>query len=322
MNKENLVTEFKDLKIAVIGDVMLDRYLHGVVSRISPEAPVPIVHIKNTREVLGGASNVAANLAGLGCKVYMGGVVGDDSNKVLLESLMDEKNINHTGLVVSTERSTITKARILGGQQQMLRMDFEEIGDLSPDESTKLKEWFSKLLSEGLNGVIVSDYAKGVCSDEFCQWIIKKANNSKIPVLIDPKGKEWNKYNGCTFITPNLKELSEVIGYTCENIDKNVETAACIIKDKYNIANVVATRSEKGITVVTDNEIIHDPAAAKEVFDVSGAGDTVAATLLTCIVAGNNLENSVKIANIAAGVVVNKVGTYPIHNNELMNELK
>ena len=321
MEREFLKCGIHDIKIAVIGDVMLDRYLHGTVSRISPEAPVPIVNIKKTREVLGGAANVAANLAGLGCQVFMGGVIGNDSNKVLLEKLMEQQNIDYSGLVASLDRSTITKVRVLGGQQQMLRMDFEEVGDLTSDETDKLKEWLKTLLDNGINGISISDYAKGVCSSEFCQWVIKKAHEYGIPVLVDPKGKNWNKYQGASFITPNIKELSEIVGYSCPNENDAVVDAAISIKRKYNIENVVATRSEQGITVVSSQKVYHDPAAEKEVFDVSGAGDTVAATLLAMIAGGIELEKAIKLANKAAGIVVNKVGTYPVKNSELMMEI-
>ena len=202
-----LAEKIQDLKIAVIGDVMLDRYFHGEVKRISPEAPVPVTKINREKSVLGGATNVAANLAHLGCKVFMGGVTGDDDNRVLLEKLMDDAGIDYTGLVKSDKRKTITKLRVIGGTQQMLRLDFEETGDLFEEETAALSAWLENLLASGLDGIIVSDYAKGVCSDNFCQWVIVQGNAHNIPVLIDPKGADWTKYSGCDFITPNLKEM-------------------------------------------------------------------------------------------------------------------
>ena len=207
-----LAEQIKNVRVAVIGDVMLDRYFQGEVKRISPEAPVPVTRITKINSVLGGAANVAANLAHLECKVFMGGVTGDDENRVLLERLMDEAGIDYSGLVKSAARKTITKLRVLGGNQQMLRMDFEETGDLHPEEIIELRRWLENLLDKGLDGIIVSDYAKGVCSDEFCQWVIAQGHAYNIPVLIDPKGADWQKYSGCDFITPNLKEMCEAAG--------------------------------------------------------------------------------------------------------------
>ena len=316
-----IMNEIKKQRIAVIGDIMLDRYFYGNVTRISPEAPVPVNRIYKMKSVLGGAANVAANLAKLGCQVFIGGVTGDDENLPLIKQLMDELSINNQGLVVSSHRKTITKIRVLGGQQQMLRMDFEETGELLSDESYALKAWFSELLDEGLDGVIISDYAKGVCANDFCQWVIKEAHYQNIPVLVDPKGDNWNKYTGCDFITPNLKELGDISGKTIPNEDTIVVDVAQDIRKSYSIQNIVVTRSEKGITVVNDDGVIHNPATAKEVFDVSGAGDTVAATLMACIAGKQSLADSIYVANRAAGIVVGKVGTYPVSGQELIDSV-
>lgn len=316
-----LTESIQKLKIAVIGDVMLDRYFYGEVKRISPEAPVPINRIKRTASVLGGAANVAANLAGLECQVFMGGLTGDDDNRRQIEQLLQEAHIDFSGLVKSQKRSTVTKLRIVGATQQMLRLDFEEVGDLEPEESQLLCNWFADLLDKGLDGVILSDYAKGVCSEFFCQEIIKTARAYHIPVLVDPKGSDWYKYRGCSFITPNLKEMCEAAGQTVPNEDADVKRLAAAACSRYNIDNVVVTRSEKGMTLVGKNLVLHKPATAIEVFDVSGAGDTAAATLLAAVVGGMPLDEAVHLANKASGVVVSKVGTYPIHRNELLKEV-
>lgn len=316
-----LAEKIHNLKIAVIGDVMLDRYFYGEVKRISPEAPVPVTKINNINSVLGGAANVAANLAHLDCKVYMGGVTGDDENRVLLQQMMEEAGIDHSGLVKSSSRKTITKMRVLGGNQQMLRLDFEETGDLFPEEIKELSSWLENLLDEGLDGIIVSDYAKGVCSDSFCQWVIKQGKAYDIPVLIDPKGADWSKYTGCDFITPNLKEMCEAAGCEKDNDDAAVVEMAQTARQKFRIKNVVVTRSEKGMTLVNEQEVLHSPAAAREVFDVSGAGDTVAASLLAAAAGGLKLADAVYMANRAAGIVVGKVGTYPVHRDELLKDL-
>ena len=316
-----LTKEIQKLKIAVIGDVMLDRYFKGEVQRISPEAPVPVNRIKNVRSVLGGAANVAANLAGLQCSVYIGGVTGNDENRELLEKLLKEQKINCSGLFKSKNRKTITKMRVIGGAQQMLRMDFEETGELFASETDALKKWFGNLIKKGLDGVVISDYAKGVCAEKFIQWIIATAHKAKISVLIDPKGNDWKKYRGCDFITPNLKEINEVLGTNYANVDQDVVAMAKQVEKKYDIKNVVVTRSEKGITLVNKQKIIHSPATAMEVFDVSGAGDTVAATLLAMVSGGLTVEQAVFAANRAAGIVVSKVGTYPIHRDELLQNV-
>lgn len=316
-----LAEKIADLRIAVIGDVMLDRYFHGEVKRISPEAPVPVTKITDIKSVLGGAANVAANLAHLQCQVFMGGVTGDDDNRVLLERLLSETGIDFSGLVKSEARKTITKLRVLGGSQQMLRMDFEETGDLHPQEIVRLRAWLAELLDAGLDGIIISDYAKGVCSDEFCQWVIGEAHAYDIPVLIDPKGADWTKYSGCDFITPNLKEMCEAAGCQKDNEDAAVVEMARAAKNKYRIKNVVVTRSERGMSLVNDTQELHCPATAIEVFDVSGAGDTVAATLLAGVAGRLELADAIYMANRAAGIVVAKVGTYPVHREELLRDL-
>ncbi|HIU63731.1 MAG TPA: D-glycero-beta-D-manno-heptose-7-phosphate kinase [Candidatus Avacidaminococcus intestinavium] len=300
---------------------MLDRYFYGEVKRISPEAPVPVTHVKKVESVLGGSANVAANLAQLGCQVFVGGVTGDDANRVLLEEMLAKLVINYDGLLKSSERATITKMRVIGSKQQMLRLDFEEIGDLSPESIDFLKEWLANLLDQGLDGIVISDYAKGVCSDFFCQKVIKLAHAYNIPVLVDPKGTDWHKYTGADFITPNLKELSEVKGNNISNEDSLIVEQAKDLRQQYTIKNLVVTRSEKGMTLVGDRKPIHAQATAKEVFDVSGAGDTVAAVLLAAVAGGIELQKAVELANLAAGIVVSKVGTYPVRRSELLKEV-
>ena len=277
MNCTTFVAEkIQDLRIAVIGDVMVDRYFYGEVKRISPEAPVPVNRVKKIESVLGGAANVAANLSNLGCKVFVGGVTGDDDNRKILEGLLEKEKIDFSGLVKSRYRSTITKMRILGARQQMLRLDFEEVGDLFPEEADAIKQWLLKLMEEGIDGIAVSDYAKGVCSDAFCQWVIRMATAHGIPVLVDPKGPHWEKYEGCTFITPNLKEMCEAAGQTVPNEDGPVLQIAQMARERYRIKNVVVTRSEKGMTLVGEKRtVIHCPASALENSRVASIACTV-----------------------------------------------
>ena len=318
---EFLTGKIQKLKIAVIGDVMLDRYFYGEVKRISPEAPVPVNKVNKITSVLGGAGNVAANLALLDCQVFLGGVTGNDANRAILEKKLQDININCSGLYASATRETITKLRIIGSRQQMLRLDFEEVGDLTSEEVHFAEDWFTKLLASGLDGIIISDYAKGVCSAEFCQQVIRTARAANVPVLVDPKGSDWQKYTGCTFITPNLKEMCEAGGTVVPNEDEPIVKLAQAAGEKFSIDNVVVTRSEKGITLVHKDLVLNEPATAQEVFDVSGAGDTVAATLLAAIAGGLSKEDALVLSNKAAGVVVSKVGTYPVHREELLKEI-
>jgi D-beta-D-heptose 7-phosphate kinase/D-beta-D-heptose 1-phosphate adenosyltransferase len=316
-----LTEEVHKLRIAVIGDVMLDRYAYGEVKRISPEAPVPVNRVTRLASVLGGAGNVAANLAGLGVSVFVGGVTGRDDHRHVLEKQLQDAGINFSGLFPSPRRSTITKMRIIGARQQMLRLDFEEPGDLDEEEETKMLDWLRKRLDDGLDGIILSDYAKGVCSDHFCQMVITQAHSAGVPVLVDPKGADWRKYMGCDFITPNVKEMCEAAGRVVPNVTSALTELAAEARDRFHIANVVVTRSEKGVTLVGEKETITKAATAQEVFDVSGAGDTVAAVLLAAVAGRLSLPDALELSNKAAGIVVSKVGTYPVHREELLKEI-
>lgn len=318
---ELLTEKITHLRIAVIGDVMLDRYAYGEVRRISPEAPVPVTRVKRLTSVLGGAGNVAANLAGLGVQVYVAGMTGEDDHRRVLEKKLRELGVDYSGLIASPKRSTITKMRIIGARQQMLRLDFEEPGDLLPDEEQALLQWFRKHLDEGLDGIVLSDYAKGTCSDRFCQMVITQARAAHVPVLVDPKGSDWAKYRGCDLITPNVKEMCEAAGKIVPNVTPALVELAQQARETFDIRYVVVTRSEKGVTLVGKDDVITKAATAQEVFDVSGAGDTVASVLLAAISGKLSLADALELSNKAAGIVVSKVGTYPVHKEELLREI-
>lgn len=318
---ELLTEKNTHLRIAVIGDVMLDRYAYGEVRRISPEAPVPVTRVKRLTSVLGGAGNVAANLAGLGVQVYVAGMTGEDDHRRVLEKKLRELGVDYSGLIASPKRSTITKMRIIGARQQMLRLDFEEPGDLLPDEEQALLQWLRKHLDEGLDGIVLSDYAKGTCSDRFCQMVITQARAAHVPVLVDPKGSDWAKYRGCDLITPNVKEMCEAAGKVVPNVTPALVELAQQARETFDIRYVVVTRSEKGVTLVGKDDVITKAATAQEVFDVSGAGDTVASVLLAAISGKLSLADALELSNKAAGIVVSKVGTYPVHKEELLREI-
>ncbi|WP_251440711.1 D-glycero-beta-D-manno-heptose-7-phosphate kinase [Veillonella intestinalis] len=317
---EFLTHKLPELRIAVIGDIMVDRYVFGDVGRISPEAPVPVNRVTDVKEVLGGAANVANNLANLDCHVFLGGVAGTDSHGDLLTHLLETEHINHEGVLRLSSRQTTTKMRILGGRQQMMRLDFEEPEAVSEQEAKQLLAWLSELCEIGLDGIVISDYGKGVCTPAVLKAVITMANAKGIKTIVDPKGNDWSKYSGATFITPNVKELSEYIGRSLDNTDEAIVTAAKETLAQVSFDYVVATRSAKGITIVSqEGKVWHNPATQQDVFDVSGAGDTVVAMIITAMAAGLTVRGTLHVANAAAGVVVSKVGTYPIHRQELLD---
>lgn len=303
----------------VIGDLMLDRYLIGEVERISPEAPVPVVLLKQENERAGGAANVAANLSLLGIRTTMAGIIGDDAEGRALLDMLRELNID-SAIVTSQQRPTVTKTRILGGHQQMMRLDKESRLAFTESENNALHEQVSQAIAQKPDVIILSDYAKGVLSDALCQAVIAQAKALGIPVLVDPKGRDYTKYQGATALTPNKKETSEACGIDAMDTDRLLQAAADL-SDHLGLAFLAVTRGEEGISLLEQNETIHIPAAAKQVFDVSGAGDTVIATLAAGLVHGLSHRQAFELANIAAGIVVGKVGTVPVNREELLAEL-
>ncbi|GCL68962.1 bifunctional protein HldE [Veillonella tobetsuensis] len=317
---EFLTNSLPNLKIAVIGDVMVDRYVFGDVSRISPEAPVPVNRVSSVKEVLGGAGNVASNLANLDCHVYLGAVAGVDDHGRVLDKLLIADGIDTSGLIYDNNRSTITKMRILGDRQQMMRLDFETITPITTDEEERLIFWLDGLCQQRLQGIVISDYGKGVCTPTLLQEVFRLAHTYNVQTIVDPKGADWSKYDGATCITPNVKELGESLGRLIPNEDASVIEAAKEVLGKLNIQYIIGTRSAKGITVVAkDGRTWHNPATQQDVFDVSGAGDTVVAMMISCLASGLSMRLALHIANGAAGIVVSKVGTYPIHRQELID---
>lgn len=307
-------------RILVVGDVMLDKYFYGEVTRISPEAPVPITHVMSSKETLGGAANVAHNLALLGCATDIAGFVGEDYHCQSLLDKFAERGISYKGLV-HTDRPTTTKLRIIGGHQQMMRLDFEESEPVAGDDAAKLHDYVRKALANGLDAIIISDYGKGCCTPETCQQIIAAAHEQGVPVVIDPKGNDWDKYAGADYITPNLKEINEILPKRIKNDDAAVEKAAHYAMEKYQLKNIIVTRSENGMTLVTKDSITHIPTKAQEVYDVSGAGDTVIAVFTAGIAGGIAPADSARMANLAASVVVAKLGTYAVSREELLEVL-
>jgi len=306
-------------KILVVGDVMLDKYYFGEVTRISPEAPVPIARVMEVRETLGGAANVAHNLALLGCQTSLIGQVGRDNHGEIFLSKLKDIGVDYSG-IIETSKPTTTKIRVISGHQQMIRLDFEDSKEINGEDGEKLLKNFSAQV-ENVDAVIISDYGKGICSKKICREIIGACRAQKKFVIVDPKGDNWQKYFDATFITPNLKELNAVLPKKIFNVDAQIEEAAQNVIDEFNLCGLVVTRSAAGLSLIESEKISHIKARAQEVFDVSGAGDTVIAVFALALSGKLNSEAAAYLANVAAGVVVAKVGTYAVNRDELLNAL-
>jgi D-beta-D-heptose 7-phosphate kinase/D-beta-D-heptose 1-phosphate adenosyltransferase len=309
-----MALSFSESKVLIIGDIILDKYYFGNVERISPEAPVPIVNIKKEENRLGGASNVANNISNLGGEAFLCGTIGHDFFGKEIERQAREKNIRTS--LIKTNLPTITKARIIGGKQQIVRLDYEEKICLNPSEEKQIQEIIVGNMAN-YNVLVISDYGKGTISDTTCRFLIREAKNNHTYCIIDPKGSNWDKYAGADIITPNLKELSDIIGYRVDNEDAEVEKAAKQIISEKNLSSLLVTRSDKGMSLITSTQSFHIPTHSEEVFDVSGAGDTVVATLSMCLSIGMDTVKAMKIANTAAGIVVKKIGTATLSIEEL-----
>lgn len=304
------IPQFSTGKVLVVGDLMLDKYWRGDTKRISPEAPVPIVKIDNFNHKAGGAANVALNMATLGTQVTIAGIMGVDQNAEILSSLLNNSSIDNQAIQLENIH-TITKLRVLSNNQQLIRLDFED--PLYSIDKTSFTEHIKTLIPQ-YDVLLISDYDKGTLSN--VEELIIFANEQNIPVLVDPKGNDFTRYQGASVITPNLSELEQIIGI---NTDENTlidKTNALLTT--LNLGAILITRSEAGMTLVkADTPSLYLPAKAQEVYDVTGAGDTVIATLASCLAVNGQLENACQLANVAAGIVVEKSGTAVVTAMEL-----
>jgi D-beta-D-heptose 7-phosphate kinase/D-beta-D-heptose 1-phosphate adenosyltransferase len=310
-------------RLLVLGDVMLDKYIWGEVGRISPEAPVPVVRATHQSRQPGGAANVAMNLSRLGAQATVIGFTGGDDDEELLGECLRTEGIAQ-GFVISAGFPTITKQRIVGGRQQMLRLDSERVGPRPQQDYDRLIAAVLERLP-GSHAVVLSDYAKGVLTPEVCQAVIKEARRHSIPVLVDPKTADFSRYRGATTVCPNLGELSAAAqlgapGLNVSDLEQLLTTAEAMVSG-FDLEFLTATLSEKGIALIRPGNRFVAPAAARQVFDVSGAGDTVIAVLALCLASGLGAETAVQLANAAAGIVVGKVGTVPVEKHELLAAL-
>ncbi|GAA0493240.1 MULTISPECIES: bifunctional D-glycero-beta-D-manno-heptose-7-phosphate kinase/D-glycero-beta-D-manno-heptose 1-phosphate adenylyltransferase HldE [Tatumella] len=306
--------DFGRAGVLVIGDVMLDRYWYGPTQRISPEAPVPVVKVETIEERPGGAANVAMNIAALGTASQIIGLTGADDAAATLSRTLEKVHVGCNFVPVSTH-PTITKLRILSRNQQLIRLDFEEgFENIDPEPiNQRMRETVGKV-----GAVVLSDYAKGALSD--VQTLIRLARDAGVPVLIDPKGTDFERYRGATLLTPNLSEFEAVAG-KCRNVDDIIERGMALVAD-YELSALLVTRSEHGMTLLQPGkDPVHLPTLAQEVYDVTGAGDTVIGVLAASLAAGCSLEDACFLANAGAGVVVGKLGTSTVSPVELENAI-
>jgi D-glycero-beta-D-manno-heptose-7-phosphate kinase len=305
--------DMRRVRVLVVGDVMLDRYWFGDVNRISPEAPVPVVLVKRTEERPGGAANVARNIVALGAGAQLLSVIGDDEAGNALEALLERDHVQ-SSLLRDASLSTTVKLRIIGQQQQLLRVDFER----APGRevlANKLDDYAA--LVKKASVVVLSDYGKGGLAH--VGLMIGMARAAGKPVLVDPKGSDWTRYRGATVLTPNRAEFREVAGRWESEAD--LAKRAQKVRKELDLEALIVTRSEEGMSLFTAKEAWHEPTRAQEVFDVSGAGDTVIAALAAMAGAGADLHAAMRVANHAAGIVVGKLGTAVVHREELIASL-
>lgn len=316
---KEVIKAFAGRKILVIGDLMLDKYLFGDAEKISQEAPVPIVNIKREAFVLGGAANAANNISSLGGKAFLIGLVGNDPAKQLLIKKLNEANINSDNILTDNSRTTTQKIRVLAQNQQLLRIDYEERSKSSPHIVKNILKSIKEI--EGLEGIVVSDYSKGVITEELLVGVKEYAKEKNLFIIVDPKPSNKNAYKNVFLITPNLKEAAEMSGKIIETTEDVNKVGDLLVKELG--CKVLITRGKDGMSLFEEGKAPkHISTKAKEVYDVSGAGDTVIATLSLALSAGVNLESAVDLANHAAGVKVGKLGTAPVYAEELERSLE
>lgn len=322
MQLAELFEAFNGKRVLVIGDVMTDAYIKGQVTRMSPEAPVPVVDLQEQEQRIGGAGNVALNLIALGAKAILASVIGQDNAGKELEQMLQNAGIQTSALVVSAQRKTTIKTRVLSNGKQMLRIDSEDQHDLLPNEEALLKANISALLAEGIDGVLLEDYNKGVLTTALIQWIISEANARNIPIAVDPKKKNFFAYVGCTLFKPNLKELKEGlhIDFNFQQDPVALHTAITQLQHQINSRYTLVTLSEHGVQLFDGQKHQHHPAHRRNIADVSGAGDTVIATTTLCLICGASPEQMTALANLAGGLVCEHPGVVSIDKEKFLQE--
>ncbi len=321
MNYKKEFEEAEEKAIMIIGDVMLDSYIWGSVDRVSPEAPVPVVNVSSTEDRLGGAANVVKNIASLGMKPILCSVVGDDEAGRKFFDILAKREIPSQYCVVDHERKTTVKTRVICGKQQMLRVDSEQTNELDENIQQELKNNIVKAITEQkVSAIILQDYDKGIFCKQFIEFVAELAAQKNIPVLVDPKKRNFNNFKNISLFKPNFKEFTEGIGKTCAKDDYiGLYTLARDFMLKNNIATMMITLSEHGIFVANKDRYIHIPTQVRHVADVSGAGDTVISTAAVCYVLGFPMEEVARISNIAGGLVCEQPGVVTVEKNQLIH---
>ena len=313
---------FKGLKALVVGDVMIDTYTKGVVERMSPEAPVPIVNAQSHFSRLGGAANVALNLKALGAEPVVFSVVGKDRFAETLLQLMQHQELDCHGILQSPSRKTTVKHRIFDNDRQVLRIDEEDTFDLSDSEYRCLFDMIeNRLRKESFNVIVLQDYNKGVLSEKMIQSIIALANKEGIPVVVDPKKKNFFTYHGVTLFKPNAKELCEGLGVTAET-PQALQQAMLTLQQRLACEYLMVTLSEQGVMILHNGQFHHISAVPRKIVDVSGAGDTVLSVAALCVVLRENAETIATLSNIAGGLVCESAGVVPIDKGRFQQEIQ
>lgn len=315
---ESLFSHIGSIRCLVIGDLMLDEYLWGKAERISPEAPVQVVDIVREELRLGGAGNVVNNLVALGAQVAVCSVIGEDENGSALLENFSRRNVAVDAIFRDPARRTSRKTRVVASNQQIVRIDRESRDPLSPEMEERVCSWI-RAEADRFSVILLSDYLKGVLTHRVIETIVSAAARTGIPVLVDPKGTDFGRYRGATLLTPNRKEAEAASGIAIRDA-LSLDRAAELIMEKAGLTHLLITRSEEGMSLFSHNvEAVHIPTVAREVFDVSGAGDTVLASLAVGVAAGLGMAEAARLANIAAGIAVGKLGTSTVSPDEIIN---
>ena len=320
MNFEAIFTGFNSKKVLIVGDAMIDAYMWGKINRMSPEAPVPIVEVKKHETRLGGAANVALNLQSLGATPILCSVIGDDNQGILFKKLMRKAKLQTKGILVSHERRTTLKTRIIAKNKHQIRIDEEDTYPINIED--KFLNLMKKFISD-IDVVILQDYNKGVLTPRIITELIKTTNTKKIPTIVDPKKKNFGFYKNCTIFKPNLYEIKEGmnIEFNADNTNE-IEKASKKLREFLNAKAVLLTLSSRGICINNEKNFKHTPAFKRNIIDVSGAGDTVIAVASLCLASNINMTTLSVLSSLAGGIVCEEVGVIPINKEKLLIESK
>lgn len=315
---EQMLVSFRNRRVVVVGDVMLDEYVRGDVARISPEAPVPVVDLTERQFMPGGAANAVANIVSLGAEAMIVGVVGADAQSDALRAAMQNRGIGSSGLVTTSERHTTHKLRIVARTQQIVRVDVESRDPLTASTEQDLVTMVGSV-AKGAHALVISDYAKGVVTDAVIRACLEAAELGRIPLVVDPKGRDFSRYAGATIITPNVLELEVAAGITTHNEDFAIVKAGEKLLEVLGGASILVTRGAAGMTLLSRGDApLHLPTAARSVFDVTGAGDTVVGALTLALAAKVPLRHALAVASHAASIAVGRPGTVAVTPAELL----